>query len=45
MEFLEDQQNTESSEWTVDTKACKNNYFNYKFQEKKSDLLIEIINE
>lgn len=23
MEFLEDQQNTESSEWTVDTKACE----------------------
>lgn len=22
MEFLEDQQNTESGEWTVDTKAC-----------------------
>lgn len=23
MEFLEEQQNAESGEWTVDTKACK----------------------
>lgn len=26
MEFLEDQQNSESGEWTVDTKACMLNY-------------------
>lgn len=25
MEFLEDQQNIESDEWTVDTKACELN--------------------
>lgn len=30
MEFLEDQQNNESEEWSVDSKACK--FQNYKMQ-------------
>lgn len=37
MEFLEDQQNSESSEWTVDTKACElkiyTNYSLIKYKE------------